>query len=136
MLWKEGITVEIKTYSQDHIDAWIEGGWDGGCWHLTRFYGNPNIAKRSESWAKLKSLKGMSSLPWLTIGDFNEITSLTEKERGQARPRRQMQNFIDAINYYGFKEVAFTRPKYTLWYQQPDGTQIRERLDKALANKE
>ena len=47
-----------------------------------------------------------------------------------------MQNFIDAINYYGFKEVAFTRPKYTLWYQQPDGTQIRERLDKALANKE
>ena len=55
----------------------------------------------------------MSSLPWLTIGDFNEIKSLTEKEGGQARPRRQMENFIDAINYCGFKEVALTRPKYT-----------------------
>ena len=41
LLWKEGITVKIKTYSQDHIDAWIEGGWDGGCWHFTGFYGNP-----------------------------------------------------------------------------------------------
>ena len=31
MLRKEGITMEVKTYSQDHIDAWIEGGWDRGC---------------------------------------------------------------------------------------------------------
>ena len=31
MLWKEGITMEVKTYSQDHIDAWIEGGWDRDC---------------------------------------------------------------------------------------------------------
>ena len=25
MLWREGIKVEVKTYSQDHIDAWVEG---------------------------------------------------------------------------------------------------------------
>ena len=105
MLWKEGITMEIKMYSQDHINAWVEGGWDGGCWHLTGFYGNPDTAKRLKSWAKLKSLKGMSSLPWLAIGDFNEITGLMEKEGGRARPRRQMENFIDAINYCGFREV-------------------------------
>ena len=80
MLWKEGIIVEVKTYFQEHINTWIEGGWDGGCWHLTRFYGNPNTAKIPESWAKL--------LPWLAISDFNEITGLTEKEGGQASPRR------------------------------------------------
>ena len=51
-----------------------------GCWHLTGFYGNPDTAKRPESWAKLKHLQGTSSLPWLAIGDFNEIISLTEKE--------------------------------------------------------
>ena len=136
MLWKEGITMEIKTYSQDHIDAWVESGWDGGCWHFTRFYGNPDTAKRPESWAKLKSLKGTSSLPWLVIGDFNEITGLTKKEGGCARPKRQMENFIDAINYYGFREVEFRGLKYTWWYHRADGTQIRERLDRALANKE
>ena len=31
MLWKEGIKVDVKTFSQDHIDAWVEGGWDVGC---------------------------------------------------------------------------------------------------------
>lgn len=76
MLWTEGIKVEVKTYSQEHIDAWVEGGGNGGCWHLMGFYGNPNTVKRLESWAKLKFLKGTSSLPWLAIGDFNEITSL------------------------------------------------------------
>ena len=52
------------------------------------FYGNPNTAKRLESWAKLKYLKGVSALPWLTIRDFNEITSSLEKEGGSDRPRQ------------------------------------------------
>ena len=26
MLWKEGIKAEVKTYSQEHIDIWVEGG--------------------------------------------------------------------------------------------------------------
>ena len=89
-----------------------------------------------ESWAKLKSLKGTSLLPWLAIRDFNEITSLIEKEGKRARPRRQMENFTDAINHCGFREVAFIGPKYTWWYQRSNGKQIRERLDRALATKE
>ncbi|XP_050290016.1 uncharacterized protein LOC126728194 [Quercus robur] len=117
-------------------DAWIEGGWDGGSWHFTGFYGNPDTAQRPESWAKLKSLKGTSSAPWLAIGDFNEITRLTEKEGGHTRPKRQMENFVDAINYCGFREVDFIGPKYTWWYHRADGMHIRERLDRALANKE
>ncbi|KAK9984587.1 hypothetical protein SO802_034112 [Lithocarpus litseifolius] len=136
MLWKEGIKVEVKTYSQDHMDAWVEGGWDGGCWHLTGFYGNPDTVKRPESWAKLKYLKGISSLSWLAIGDFNEITGLMEKERGRARPKRQMEIFTYAIHHCGFQEVDFIGPKFTWLYQQSDGTQIRERLDRALTTKE
>lgn len=49
MLWKHGIKVDVKTFSQDHIDAWVEGGWDVGYWHLTGFYGNLDTAKRLES---------------------------------------------------------------------------------------
>ena len=89
-----------------------------------------------ESWAKLKSLKGTSLLPWLAIRDFNEITGLIKKEGRHARPRRQMENITDAINHCGFREVAFIGPKYTWWYQRSNGKQIRERLDRALATKE
>ena len=136
MLWKEGIKVDVKTFSQDHIDAWVEGGWDVGCQHFTGFYGNPDTTKRPESWAKLKHLQGTSSLPWLAIGDFNEIIGLTEKEGGRTRPRRQMENFINAINHCGFRDIGFIGLKYTWLYQKLDGTQIWERLDRALATKE
>ena len=53
-----------------------------GWWHLTGFFSHSDTAKRHESLAKLKHLKCTSSLPWLFIGDFNEIIGLSEKEGG------------------------------------------------------
>ncbi|KAL0011877.1 hypothetical protein SO802_006985, partial [Lithocarpus litseifolius] len=136
MLWKEGTTVEVQTYSQTHIDALVDGRVGVGSWHLKGFYGNPDIAKRPESWAKLRYLKGSSTLPWLTIGDFNEITGASEKEGGSDRPRQQMKNFIDAINFCGFRDLGFNGPKFTWIYHQADGMQIKERLDRALETPE
>ena len=37
LLWKEGITVEVQTFSQSHIDAFVDNGADVGRWHLTGF---------------------------------------------------------------------------------------------------
>ena len=82
---------------------------------------------------KLSHLWGTSSLPWLVIGDFNEPTGLSEKEGGRYRPRRQMESFVDTINLCGLWDIDFLGPKYTWIYQNSDGTQIRERLDHALA---
>lgn len=56
MIWKEEVKVDVKMYSHDHIDAWVDGGLDVGWWHLIGFYGNLEIAKRPKSWAKLKYL--------------------------------------------------------------------------------
>nr|POF27332.1 hypothetical protein CFP56_14450 [Quercus suber] len=60
-----------------------------GWWHLRGFYGNSDTAKRPESWAKLRHLKGTLTLPWPTIGDFSEITGALEKEGGNDRPRQE-----------------------------------------------
>ena len=136
LLWKEEIMVDVKTYSHDHIDAWVNGGLTVGWWHLTRFYGNPETAKCPESWAKLKHLKGTSSLPLLVIGDFNKIMGLSKKEGGSIRLRRQMEQVVDTINMCGLRDVGFIGPKFTWIYQQADGTQIWERLDRALATPE
>ena len=82
LFWKQEIGLDIQTYSHSHIDAWIDGGDGIGWWHLTGFYGEPDTSKRWESWQILKHLHGTSSLPWLAIGDFNEITSMAER-RGE-----------------------------------------------------
>ena len=79
LFWKDGVTIDVQSFAYDHIDAWIDGGSGIGWWHLTGFYGSPETDRRPESWAKLKFLKN-SSLPWLVIGDFNEIIWLSEKK--------------------------------------------------------
>ena len=87
-----------------------------------------------ESWSLLKSLRGSSRLPWLVVGDFNEIKFQSEKEGGAPRPNWQMARFNDSINFCGLKEVSFVGPSFTWLYQIRDGSQIRERLDRALAS--
>ena len=102
LMWKEGIIVEVQTYSQSHIDDFVDGRADIRWWHFTSFYHNLDIAKRTESWAKLRHLKRTLAFPWLTIGDFNEITNVSEKGGGGSEGlRQQMKNFIDTINYCG-----------------------------------
>ena len=114
----------------------MDGGAEVGWWHLTGFYGNPETTKRPESWVKLKHLKNTSSLPWLVIRDFNEITGPFEKEGGSMRAQRQMEIFVEAINQCSLREVDYVGPRFTWIYQCKDGEQIKERLDRALATQE
>ena len=74
LLWKEVEELEIQNYSRRHINAIVKLEEDTHPWKLIGFYGHPNTAKRSESWALLKHLKEFSPIPWLCIGDFNKIT--------------------------------------------------------------
>ena len=47
-----------------------------------------------------------------------------------------MYNFIDVINFFDLRDISFVGPKFTWIYQRADGTQIWERLDRALATSE
>ena len=136
MLWKERTTVKVQTYSQAHIDALVDGGEGVGWWHLIGFYGNPDTVKRPESWAQLRHLKGTSTLLWLTIGDFNEITGALEKEGGSNRLRQQMKNFIDTINFCGLRDLGFNGPKFTWIYHRVDGMQVKGKTGQSFGNTE
>lgn len=133
MFWREEVKLDIQTYSSPHIDAWVHGEDNMGWWHLTSFYGELDTSKRAESWQKFKHLSGSSNLPWLIIGDCNEITCVDEKEGESCRPQQQMGNFVDTINWCRLKDVGFVGPKFTWLYQREDCIQIWERLDRALA---
>ena len=76
-----------------YIDALID--YDNGdeVWRFTRFYGHPETNKREETWILLESLKHKNQIPWLCIGDFNEITISFEKVGGNIRRAGQMDRF-------------------------------------------
>lgn len=56
----------------------------------------------------------MDSLPWVIIGDFNEILNNSEKIDGPLRTERQMRGFCDALGYCDLVDLGFTRVN-TIW---------------------
>lgn len=81
LLWKDSFDIQIKSFSQGHIDCVIRHSQI--TWRFTGFYGNPVVALRSSSWELIRRLFSMSELahlPWLLGGDFNEIMYAHEKK--------------------------------------------------------
>ena len=60
MLWREGTDVRFKSCSNSHIDVEIHDGSASSPWRATRFYGQPDTAKRYISWELMEVLKVQS----------------------------------------------------------------------------
>jgi exonuclease III len=83
LLWSSEISVEIQNYSQHHINAVIKAPINDAPWKFTGFYGHPVPTKRHITWSLLQILAQFDPLPWVCIGDFNEILTPSEKVGGQ-----------------------------------------------------
>ena len=119
LLWKEDIQLDVQTSSNNHIDAVVDQGMDDA-WRITGFYGNPDSANREDSWSLLRNLSHHFSLPWICIGDFNEILRAEEKQGWLDRLDRQMQGFRDALDFCSLKDLGYTGFPFT-WYNQRPG---------------
>jgi hypothetical protein len=98
-------------------------------WRFTGFYGEPAWDDKHLSWSCLRDLSTLYTLPWLVIGDFNEIMYSDEKEGGNPRPLRMMQEFRDCLSACELHDMGHTGDKFT-WRRG----EVRERLDRAVCN--
>ena len=87
LLWARVVDLEIKNFSNNHIDAIITEPGNNFKWRLTGFYGHPETHRRYESWHLLAFLHNQFQLSWLCLRDFNEILSTEEKSGGTPRPQ-------------------------------------------------
>ena len=98
LLWRSSTKVDVQTFSPHHIDAIVTEEHGNRTWRFTGFYGHPETSKREESWRLLEELSKRSDLPWICMGDFNEILHLREKVGGNLRPEGQMRSFRETVN--------------------------------------
>jgi hypothetical protein len=136
LLWSENINVEIQNFSQRHINGMIEERSSGVPWKFTGFYGHPVPSKRYEAWALLRHLARLNPVPWVCVGDFNEIVELSEKWGGSSRPNSQMQAFQQVLECCHLSDLGFNGPKFTWTNCQEDSNFTKERLDRGVANSE
>lgn len=92
LLWKEEEDVHVQTYSPNHIDVLILTDL-AKPWSLIGFYGWLEEQRKHESWQLLWHLHTRHSLPWLCLGNFNEILTLDEKQGCIPRPLNLMDEF-------------------------------------------
>ncbi|KAL4596137.1 hypothetical protein ACB092_12G142600 [Castanea dentata] len=134
LLWKDSLLVEVQTYSLRHIDAIITKDDDNKKWRFTGFYGHPETSKREESWKLLVNLSTRSDLPWVCMGDFNEIIHKGEKVGGGERPKWQIRAFSSTINRSKLRDMGFVGSEFTWSRRLGARGWVRGRLDQALVS--
>ncbi|KAH7852749.1 hypothetical protein Vadar_028837 [Vaccinium darrowii] len=73
-------------------------------------------------------------LPSLCIGDFNEISSVWEKQGGTVVNSKRIANFQSIILECALTDLEFKGNAFTWTNNQSGDANIRERIDKAMAN--
>ena len=63
LLWSNDTVLEIKSYSDYHIDAVITESSNGFLWRFTGFYGHPETHLREDSWKLLSFLNSQFNFP-------------------------------------------------------------------------
>uniref|UniRef100_A0A803NML1 Reverse transcriptase domain-containing protein n=1 Tax=Cannabis sativa TaxID=3483 RepID=A0A803NML1_CANSA len=134
LLWKDDIDVTLQYYNTNVFDGYMAVS-NGPKWHFTAFYGEPAVHNRHTSWTLLKRLKDVAPLlPWMVIGDFNEILSNHDKFGGGLRNEQQMDAFRDTLSFCSLHQQPFHGDKFTWIKGRHNPNALKERLDWCFLN--
>ena len=105
LLWREDVTMDTQTYSPNHIDMHVHAQ-TSHVWRLTGVYGHPEEELKPETWRLMRHLHARASLPWLCLGDFNELLASDEKNRGNSRSMGPMVEFKNILLHCGLVDMG------------------------------
>ncbi|KAF7841825.1 reverse transcriptase [Senna tora] len=78
LAWKGSVQYQVLDISPHWIHAFVVDG-AGIEFNLTFVYGPPHLSARPPFWQKLTSFSQETQLPWLLLGDFNQVLCQSEK---------------------------------------------------------
>ncbi|XP_019200076.1 PREDICTED: uncharacterized protein LOC109193678 [Ipomoea nil] len=135
LLWRTNGTASLLSYSKNHVD--IEVTMPGfNKWRMTGYYGYAQRERWNDSWEFIRSLSHRSELPWVIIGDFNDLLYQYEKRGGNPHPEALLRGFGETIDECGLAQLPMQGYPFT--WERGEGTVdwIEERLDKVLVTQE
>ncbi|KAG8482208.1 hypothetical protein CXB51_026860 [Gossypium anomalum] len=126
---QSGIKVEIKNYSNNHIDSYIQLDNDVS-FHFTGFYENADLNKRQSSWDILRKVGETIRENWIIGGDFNAILDNAEKEGGRRKPTALIDDFRPVVDDLSLVDLKTDNGWFT-WANNREGDAfVKERLDR------
>ena len=102
--------MEILTHSDYSIHALVNVPSLFPSFLLTTVYASPNFNKRKIFWDYLQNLATTISLPWVLLGDFNDMLSDDEKLGGLPLNRTHVSTFRACMDNCGLMDLGFQGP--------------------------
>lgn len=112
----------------NYIDMKVDEG-GGREWRLTGMYGEFKWDKKQLTWDCFHGLHNQHNLPWVVIGDLNEIMIDHEKEGGNPRHQRYLNAFSATMDGCDLHDIGYEGELFTWQHGH-----VREILDRAVAN--
>jgi hypothetical protein len=121
MLWKEGIDVEVISFSNNHIDVLISMEEGEEKWRRTGIYGFPEAPLKYKTFNLIDNLvEANDNSRWLLMGDFNVIISQDEREGGSEVRNNILYGFRETLQNHNLSDLGFEADKYT-WQNKQEG---------------
>ena len=121
-------------YSNDRMID-VEAQIEGHKVYITFVYGDPVVTYRENVWERLTRMSIARSGAWMMIGDFNEITSNTEKKGGRKRPETSFIPFKTMLANCGMIDFPF-KGNAMSWAGRRKNGRVQCRLDRAVGNED
>ena len=99
-------------------------------------YGEAQVSERYKTWETLCAMSVASPLPWVALGDFNEVLRPEEHEGVGQRSNAQIQSFREVVDVCVFLDIGYNGRFWTFEKKVTRGTFTRVRLDRALVSAE
>ena len=129
--------MEILTHSDHSLHALVKVNSPPLTFLLTIVYASPNFAKRKVFWNYLENLASIICLPWVLLGDFNDMIFKDEKMGGLPLNKTRIAAFKNYMDKCGLMDLIFQGPHFTWTNKSPAWNgPIQEQLDRRLGNAE
>lgn len=126
--------VLLLSATEQEIHASVKVRSSNFSWLISTIYASLRLAERQILWKNLKIVAHLHNLPWLMLGDFNEVLCGNDKFGGNTMNLNRVLEFKECLDECNMLNLDFAGPKYTWTNRKPISALILERIDRCFAN--
>lgn len=135
LMWNtRKVNVHIMGSTEQEIHVVMQVCNSNSQWLFSGIYVSPRYKERKVLWANLETIAETTYIPWIVLGDFNEVVSESEKLGGGTINFNKALRFSEMLSNCCLTDLGFSGPRFTWTNLRQTGGLIQERLDRAVAN--
>ncbi|XP_074299032.1 uncharacterized protein LOC141630042 [Silene latifolia] len=134
ILWNSGkATVTLLNKHSQLINVVVQVPLTSFKFLLYAIYASPKFRLCRTLWTELVNISDNHNLPWVFMGDFNEVTCPSEKHGARGIKLNRADLYKTTFDSCDLIDIGFSGSKFT-WTNKLRVNPILERLDRAWVN--